>query len=114
MDKQHAMRILERLQAEQSVHEEKFASNALHKNCQPRFDRIIGALKQELGRCEVPRLDFATNESALPDALFAARMFMNTASEMALEHEDDAAELMHLKAVEVVMNELNELDGFAR
>ncbi|HEY9793302.1 MAG TPA: hypothetical protein V6D22_23075 [Candidatus Obscuribacterales bacterium] len=113
MDKEHAKRILERLEAERSVHDEKFASQPLHKDCLRRFDSVIAALREQYDDATCSRLDYATNECALPDAICFARVLMDTAQEMSLEKEDEAAELMHQRALETVMTELNELDGFA-
>lgn len=113
MDKEHITRVLERLEAERFIHDEKFATSSLHRNCLSRFDKVIASLKSNLAEDHQKRLDFATSESALPDAISFASTLMDTAQEMALQQEHDAAEMMHAKAVEVVMKELNELDGFA-
>lgn len=112
MDKAYLKQICAMMEVERALHGHKFADQPLHQNCLMRFDKVIASLKKNLDE-KPPRMDFSISESALPDAIEEARALKYTADAIRLDHRDAASFLMN-QALEVVMKELNELDGFDR
>jgi hypothetical protein len=112
MDKSYLKQVIAKLEKERAVHEEKFSDNPAHKDCQPRFDRVIENLKSDLGE-EEPRLDFSVSQSALPDAIAPAKDIEAKAQKLE-QIGSPAAQPLHEKARQIVFKELNELDGFDR
>jgi|GEM_PF-2317311 len=50
VDKEYLNRTIDHLEKEKQEHDKKFAGNAHHKNCLPRFDAAIAKLKDELSK----------------------------------------------------------------
>ena len=53
MDRMYLKSTIENLENERSIHDNKFAANAAHKNCLPNFDSAIEKLKKELVKLEL-------------------------------------------------------------
>lgn len=50
VDKEYLSRTIDHLEREKHEHNKKFAGNALHEHCLPRFDTAITKLKEELAK----------------------------------------------------------------
>jgi hypothetical protein len=48
VDRYYLEQVIENLEHERKVHDQKFARNVAHKDCLPRFDRTLEKLREEL------------------------------------------------------------------
>jgi hypothetical protein len=53
MDRMMLKQAIERIENERAVHDEKFANNPVHKDCLPRFDKVLDNLRSDLKKEEV-------------------------------------------------------------
>ena len=52
MDRYYLNELIRRVEQEKSVHDSKFAGNACHANCLPRFDGVIEKLRLALAKVD--------------------------------------------------------------
>lgn len=52
MDRMMLKASIERIENERQIHDEKFANNPVHKDCLPRFDKVLSNLKADLNKVE--------------------------------------------------------------
>lgn len=52
VDKMLLKNAIQKIEAEKKVHDQKFASNPAHKECLPRFDKVLTNLKADLEKEE--------------------------------------------------------------
>ncbi len=52
MDKMLLKNAIQKIEDERKVHDTKFASNPVHADCLPRFDRVLTNLKADLEKEE--------------------------------------------------------------
>jgi len=52
VDRYYLLGVIERIENERSIHDKKFAGNAAHKDCLPRFDKTIAMLREELKKLD--------------------------------------------------------------
>jgi hypothetical protein len=48
VDRIYLQSVIDKIEHERKVHDRKFADNAAHKNCLPRFDDTLTKLREEL------------------------------------------------------------------
>lgn len=48
MDRNYLNDVIRRIEQEKAIHDTKFARNAAHANCLPRFETVIANLRKEL------------------------------------------------------------------
>lgn len=53
IDKEYLIRTIDLLLREKSEHDKKFAGNPHHKDCLPRFDKVIDQLTLELDKVTI-------------------------------------------------------------
>lgn len=52
MDRMMLKAAIERIENERQVHDEKFANSPVHKDCLPRFDKVLSNLKSDLEKVD--------------------------------------------------------------
>lgn len=53
IDKHYLLNLIEKITHEMEIHDQKFAGNAAHKDCLPRFKQTIEKLNAELVKEEL-------------------------------------------------------------
>lgn len=115
MDKSYLQQVLTKLERMKTVHDQEFADNQHHKDCQARIAKALDDLCEQEGSkgTGAPRLDFSTSQSALPDAIEKAGQLGSAARRLEEKNDPQAAPLRR-ESQKIVAKELNELDGFDR
>jgi hypothetical protein len=44
--------IIDKITRERDIHDRKFADNAVHNNCLPRFEQTLAKLREELNKLD--------------------------------------------------------------
>jgi hypothetical protein len=52
MDRLYLQNVIDKIESEREIHDRKFADNAAHKNCLPRFDQTLAKLREELSKLD--------------------------------------------------------------
>ena len=52
MDRMMLKAAIQKIEDERKVHDAKFAGNPVHKDCIPRFDKVLANLKSDLEKSE--------------------------------------------------------------
>lgn len=52
MDKMMLKAAIQKIEEEKQVHDKKFAGQEVHKECLPRFDKVLSNLKSDLEKIE--------------------------------------------------------------
>lgn len=52
MDRMMLKAAIQKIEDERKVHDEKFAGNPVHKDCVPRFDKVLTNLRNDLDKME--------------------------------------------------------------
>jgi hypothetical protein len=66
MDKYYLLTVIERLENEVKIHDQKFKDNPIHNNCLPRFEKTLFSLKEELVKIENLSLQLDSKVIRLP------------------------------------------------
>jgi hypothetical protein len=52
MDRMMLRQAIQKIEQEREVHDQKFGNNPVHKDCLPRFEKVLDNLRSDLDKAE--------------------------------------------------------------